>query len=192
LKALLVAALKPLLRVSHGVREQVRRLLAHASLASQIHAPVPTSVVVIGPGEAIGTGTISVGEDVLLYPGFYFEASEGATLSIGAGCVLSRGVHLTARGRVTIGAGTMIGEYSSVRDANHARTEGVAIKNSGYAVLPVTIGREVWLGRGVTVLPGVEIGDGATVGANAVVTKDIPAGEVWGGVPARRLSAPQE
>ena len=49
--------------------------------------------------------------------------------------------------------------------------------------------REVWIGRGVTVLPGVRIGDGAVVGANAVVTRNVPAGARVGGVPARSLAA---
>ena len=49
------------------------------------------------------------------------------------------------------------------------------------------IGNNVWLGAGAVVLHGVSIGDGAVIGANAVVVKDVPAGEIWGGVPARRI-----
>jgi acetyltransferase-like isoleucine patch superfamily enzyme len=47
------------------------------------------------------------------------------------------------------------------------------------------LGRNVWIGRGATVLAGVEIGDGAVVAANAVVTHNVPAGAVVAGVPAR-------
>ena len=50
---------------------------------------------------------------------------------------------------------------------------------------PIKIGHHVWIGTGAMVLPGVEIGDGAVVAAGAVVTRDIPPYEVWGGVPAR-------
>jgi acetyltransferase-like isoleucine patch superfamily enzyme len=49
----------------------------------------------------------------------------------------------------------------------------------------IVIGRDVWLGANVTVLPGVTIGDGAIVAAGAVVTKDVPPNTVVGGVPAK-------
>ena len=52
---------------------------------------------------------------------------------------------------------------------------------------PIKIGHHCWIGTGATVLQGVTIGNGAIVAAGAVVTKDIPPYEVWGGVPARYI-----
>jgi acetyltransferase-like isoleucine patch superfamily enzyme len=54
---------------------------------------------------------------------------------------------------------------------------------------PVRIGRDVSIGANVTILPGVVIGDGATVSAMSLVNQDIPPGEFWGGIPARRLGS---
>lgn len=52
---------------------------------------------------------------------------------------------------------------------------------------PVSIGNDVWIGHGAVVLPGVTIGNGAVVGANAVVTRDVPAYTIVAGVPAKPL-----
>lgn len=56
-----------------------------------------------------------------------------------------------------------------------------------YQVGPVTIGKGASVGARCTILPGVAIGDGAVVGAMSLVNRDVPAGEFWAGVPARRI-----
>ena len=56
---------------------------------------------------------------------------------------------------------------------------------------PVVIENDVWIGEGVCVMPGVRIGRGAVIGANAVVTQDVPANSVVGGVPAKLIRSLQ-
>ena len=183
-KSAFVAPLRFLLGATAGVRESARRLYAHASLAADIDLPLPASVVVLGKAFVYGSRAIRIGENGLLYPDLHLETQAPATLFIGDGVVLSRGVHLVAMAGITIGSGTMIGEYASVRDSNHQRLPGVPMRLAGHCGGPIVIGSEVWIGRGAIVIGGITIGDGATVAANAVVTRDVPAGMTVAGVPA--------
>jgi acetyltransferase-like isoleucine patch superfamily enzyme len=187
LKSVLVAPLKLFLQGISGLGESLRRLYSHASLAAQLHTKLPTSVVVLGRTWVYGTGAVQFGSSALIYPDLHLETQGQAMITLGDDVVLSRGVHLVAMSGITIGKGTMIGEYTSIRDANHKRMEGIPLRDAGHEAKSVVLGSEVWIGRGVTILGGVTIGDGATVGANAVVTRDVPAGTVVAGVPAKAI-----
>jgi acetyltransferase-like isoleucine patch superfamily enzyme len=187
MKSMLVVPLRVFLQVSAGLHESLRRLWGHAYLASQLRTVLPTSVVVLGKTWVYGTRSVRFGEHVLIYPDLHLETQDTASIKIGDRVVFSRGVHLVAMAGITIGRGTMIGEYTSVRDANHSRLDGVPLRDAGHTAKPIVLGSEVWIGRGVTILGGVTIGDGATVGANAVVTRDVEPGAVVAGVPARPI-----
>jgi acetyltransferase-like isoleucine patch superfamily enzyme len=165
-----------------------RQLHSYARLQGKLSVPLPTSTVVMGHVWVFGSGRIHCGENLLLYPEVHLETQNDATIILGDRVVVSRGVHLVAMEGITIGAGAMIGEYASIRDSNHSRREGVPMRDAGHLAHRITIGSEVWIGRGAAILDGVTIGNGATVGANAVVTHDVPAGETVVGVPARILS----
>lgn len=179
--------LAALLKMTRSVRRHLRRVYAYASLCADLNTRVPSSAVIEGSVEVHGTRNVSIGRNVLFYPGVYLETQDKAAIFIGDNVVLSRGVHIVARSGITIGEGTMIGEYTSIRDANHLRTEEISIRDAGHSAQPISIGREVWIGRGVTVLGGVIIEDKATVGANAVVTRNVRAGTTVVGVPAASL-----
>lgn len=183
-KSFLVAPLRAVLRATAGIGESSRRLYAHASLAADLEFPLPASVVVLGRPLIYGSRAIRFGENALLYPGLHLETQTPAMISVGDGVVLSRGVHVVAMAGITIGSGTMIGEYASIRDSNHQRLADLPMRLAGHRGNPITIGNEVWIGRGAVVLSGVRVGDNATVGANAVVTRDVPAGTMVAGVPA--------
>jgi len=144
--------------------------------------------VVLGTVELHGSRRIQTGKQLYFYPGLYLETQGKGSLALGDGVVISRGVHV-AYADMTIGAGTMIGEYSSIRDANHGYGDAGALRESAHDVRKVQIGANVWIGRGVTVLPGVTIGDNAVVGANAVVTRNVTAGAVVAGIPARPINS---
>jgi acetyltransferase-like isoleucine patch superfamily enzyme len=189
-KPLLGRTLWPLASLADGPLAAWRRLWAHARLRAALPG-LDASVVVLGMPELHGTRQIGLGRDLYLYPGLYLETQAAGRIEIGAGVVMSRGVHLVAFDRISIGAGSMIGEYASLRDANHRHGAGVVPRHSGHEARPIRIGRDVWIGRGAVVLAGVEIGDGAVVGANAVVTRSVAAGQTVVGVPARPLPSRQ-
>jgi acetyltransferase-like isoleucine patch superfamily enzyme len=167
-----------------GVLEGWRRMSAFAALRARLAFPPPASTVILGRAKVYGDGRVRCGEGLLIYPDQYMETHGEGEIVLGDGVVLSTGVHLVAYAGIYIGKGSMIGEYTSIRDANHTREDGCTLRDSNHSARPIVIGSEVWIGRGVAVLGGVTIGDGATVGANAVVTRDVPAGAIVAGVPA--------
>ncbi len=125
------------------------------------------------------------GEWVNIEKGVHF----GDGLSIGNRSGI--GANSNVPSAVTIGENVMIGQELLVYTHNH-NTENTSIpmqKQGMTPDLPVVIGNDVWIGSRVTILPGVHIGNGAIVGAGAVVTKDIPDYEVWGGNPAHFLKS---
>jgi acetyltransferase-like isoleucine patch superfamily enzyme len=82
----------------------------------------------------------------------------------------------------------LIAEMVSIRDSDHRHMiTTVPYHEQGHLTSPTIIGNNVWLGSKVVVLRGVTIGDNAIVGANAVVTHDVPPGVIVGGVPARLI-----
>jgi hypothetical protein len=134
--------------------ESLTRLHAHAALDADLREPLPASVVVQGKVSVYGSGRVRIGEHVLIYPDVHLETQGDACIELGDGLVISRGAHIVAMDGIKIGGGSLIGEYTSIRDANHSREPEQPIRDSGHSAKPITIGREVWLGRGVTVLGG--------------------------------------
>jgi acetyltransferase-like isoleucine patch superfamily enzyme len=187
LKSAIAAPLVFAHRCLSGSLEFSRRMSAFAALSARLSVPLPASTVILGRANLHGTGRVRCGEGLLIYPNQYLETQDEGEIVLGDGVVLSTGVHLVAYAGIFIGKGSMIGEYTSIRDANHTREDGRTLRNSGHSARQITIGKEVWIGRGVAVLKGITIGDGATVGANAVVTRDVPPGAVVAGVPAVQI-----
>lgn len=186
LKSVAVQALAPLAWCQRRLVNRALRVWHLARLQEGIGRHIDASNVVLGPVELHGTRNIVFGRNALIYPGVYLETQGTGCITLADNVVLSRGVHIVAFDRVTLGEGCMVGEYTSIRDANHQRNTG-SIRHAGHTSAPVDIGSNTWLGRGTAVLQGASIGAHSVVGANAVVTKALGAHQIVGGVAARAL-----
>lgn len=105
----------------------------------------------------------------------------GATLTVGDQFAMNYGATVEAWHEIRIGTNVKIGPYSTIIDDDRHEIEPGAILYKG----PVVLGNNIWLTRNVMVMPGVSIGDGCVIGANSVVTKDIPPNSFAVGAPAR-------
>ena len=188
MKKLLLLILSPLAHLTNGFDAWVR-LWSHARFRAALGGRLDPSVVVLGMPELHGTKNVTMGSNLYLYRELYLETQDLGRIEIGDNVVLSRGVHIVSFDAVVLEAGVMVGEYTSIRDANHRMVQGSSARDTGHVAKPIHIRQGAWIGRGVAILPGVTIGEGSVVGANAVVTRDVPAGDVVAGVPARSIRA---
>ncbi len=117
-----------------------------------------------------------------MFPPFYTDC--GKNLKIGKNVFINSGCRFQDQGGITIGDGTLIGHNVVLATINHDLDPARRGDNLPF---PIVIGEGVWIGANATVLPGVTIGDHAVVAAGAVVTKDVPADTVVGGVPAKTI-----
>ncbi|HXB16809.1 MAG TPA: acyltransferase [Solirubrobacteraceae bacterium] len=139
--------------------------------------------------EALREGRLELGEGVLLEPGVWITAPDAARVRIGEGTFLNRNVMVASQQLVEIGAHCMLANGCFVSDASHrfddlerpVTWQGFESKG------PSRIGDNCWLGVGVVVTSGVTVGERCVIGANSVVTRDIPPYSIAAGAPARVL-----
>ena len=139
--------------------------------------------------EALREGRLEIGEGVLLEPGVWITAPGDARVRIGAGTFLNMNVMVAAAELVEIGEHCMFANGCFVSDASHRFDDPVKpVPWQGFTTKgPTRIGDNVWCGTHVVITSGVSIGERAVIGANSVVTQDIPSFSVAAGAPARVL-----
>ena len=140
-------------------------------------------------------GEIRFGRFVWVGDGSKIRCHEGE-VEIGAKTVLGQECTISAYRHVRIGEQCVIADRAMFIDFDHGVVDvEVPIRKQGIYMRDVDVGSNVWVGYGACILRGVRVGDNAIVGTNSVVTKDVPANAVVGGVPARVLrmrEAPRE
>lgn len=121
-----------------------------------------------------------VDETFGLFPPFYTDC--GKNMRLGKNVFINSGCRFQDQGGIIIGDGVLIGHNVVLATLNH---DVDPQKRSDMFPAPIRIGNNVWIGAQATVLPGVTIGDGAIIAAGAVVSRDVPANVIVGGVPAK-------
>ena len=115
-----------------------------------------------------------------VFPPFY--ADFGKNITVGEDVFINACCHFQDHGGVTLGDGCQIGHNVVFATLNHELSPE---RRKVTCPAPIVLGKNVWVGSNATILQGVTIGDNAVVAAGAVVTKDVPANAIVGGVPAR-------
>jgi acetyltransferase-like isoleucine patch superfamily enzyme len=130
---------------------------------------------------------LQIGPQVLLEPGVWITAPGAARITIGAGTFLNLGVMIAAAELVEIGRHCMFANGCFVTDSAHRFSDPASpVPWQGFTTKgPTRIGDNVWCGANVVVTSGVSIGERCVIGANSVVTTDIPAFSIAAGAPAR-------
>lgn len=122
----------------------------------------------------------SVDSSFRLFPPFNTEF--GKNITVGKKVFINSGCKFQDHGGIYIDDGALIGHNVVLATLNHSFDPNA---RGNLKPAPIRIGKNVWIGANVTVVPGVKIGDGAIVAAGSVVTKDVPKNVVVAGVPAK-------
>ncbi len=137
--------------------------------------------------EALEQGRLEIGEQTLLEPHVWLTAPNTARIRIGSGCYLNIGVMVSSLALVEIGEHCMFANGCFISDAEHRFDDpDRPVPWQGFSSRgPTRIGDNVWCGAHVVITDGVTIGRRSVIGANSVVTRDIPPFSIAAGAPAR-------
>jgi len=139
--------------------------------------------------EALRSGRLQLGPHVLLEPNVWITIADGGHVSIGEGTFLNIGVMVACHESVCIGAHCMFANGCFISDASHRFDDPeLPVPWQGFTSKgPTSVGDNVWCGVNVVITTGVTVGERSVIGANSVVTRDLPPYSVAAGAPAKVL-----
>lgn len=162
--------------------EAQRRQLDVQARLTREHGYLFADRVFVSELASITNDTLELGDRTYVAAGAYLSGS----LQTGRDCTVNP--YAVVRGEVVLGDAVRIGAHTSVLGFNHTMDDpDVEVFRQPVVSRGITIGDDVWIGSHVVVLDGVHVGDRSVLAAGAIVTKDVPAGAVVGGNPARVL-----
>ena len=114
----------------------------------------------------------------------YLRTLKNGKLFIGKNVFFNHNCSVTSMDNISIGNNCMFGNNIVIVDHNHINNSE---KSNDYSYSPIIIEDNVWVGANSTILKGVTIGKNAVIAANSLVNKNVPSGEVWGGIPIKKI-----
>ena len=111
-----------------------------------------------------------------------FNTDFGKNTQVAENVFINAGCQFQDQGGIEIGEGSLIGHNVVLATLNHDLNPE---RRQVCIPAPIRIGKNVWIGSNSTILPGITIGDNSVVAAGAVVTKNVEANTIVGGVPAK-------
>lgn len=132
-------------------------------------------------------GAVELGDNVYIYRDTIIETGDGGCVTIGKGSSIHPRCQLNAYLQpIQVGSGVMIAANCAFYSYDHGMAPELPVRQQPLCSRgPIVVSDEAWIGTGSIVLSGVSIGTGAVVGAGSVVTRDVPAGAIVAGNPAR-------
>jgi acetyltransferase-like isoleucine patch superfamily enzyme len=169
--------------LTHRIRARYPTLLCHPT-AIWDYGYNDIDVIDIG-----GNVSVCAFAEIVVYRRSPFSSVAGG-LSIGPGTTIGTGTNIRAAGgMIRIGARSAISQHCVLVAANHAIVGNDARVKRAWdeSRTGVQVGDNVWVGASCVLLPGTKIEDNSVIAAGSVVRGTVPASELWGGVPARKL-----
>lgn len=168
-----------------GPRQMLRGLLLRLRGARIGHGTWLPRVQVPWPHQ------LSLGHHCIIEPDVYFKYDgfwkPGPSICIGDRVFIGRNTEFNISTGISIADDCLIASGCTFVDGDHGMAADRPMNEQPLNGAAIVLEENVWLGAQCVVLKGVRLGRGAVIGAGSVVNKSVPAGEVWAGVPARRL-----
>jgi acetyltransferase-like isoleucine patch superfamily enzyme len=180
---------------TRGERKNLSRILTFGNFSFSIHKTAKINLLnghlalnrfitkkdpFVGNLEMYENATLDVQNTFFIHSGCDIMLFKNATLHLGSGYI-NRYAKIRCYSSILIGQNVAISDNFTIWDSDAHTITG----QEKATTKPIVIGNQVWIGTNVTVLKGVTIGDGAIVAAGAVVTRDVPAGSMVAGIPAK-------
>jgi acetyltransferase-like isoleucine patch superfamily enzyme len=190
--------------VGIGIRGVVYRLILRmdgwAGIENNVRLRFADNII-LGHGVYLDQGTylhacpkgIKIGDQTIVMHGavlhvYNFRDLPGSGITIGRNSLIGEYSVIRGQGGVTIGDRVYTSPFSQIIAVNHVfDNPDIPFVDQGITAEGIVIEDNVWIGSGAVITDGVRIGKGAVIAAGAVVTKDVPAHTVVGGVPARPI-----